>query len=695
MTKYYALSLIAILQFITSCGQKKTTKMHQHTNELIEETSPYLLQHAHNPVDWHAWNKKNLAKAKELDKPLLISIGYSSCHWCHVMEHESFENEEVATYMNEHFFCIKVDREERPDVDQVYMTAANIITGGGGWPLNCFALPDGRPFLAGTYYPMANWIRLLQSVDQNYTDNRGKLEEYAEKLTTGISLQETAISDNTSQKLDAKIPKQMVEKWKANWDMKEGGIDRAPKFPMPSNYNYLLDHSFHFNDDYTDSFINLTLQKMAYGGIFDQIGGGFSRYSVDALWKAPHFEKMGYDNGQLLTIYAKAYKRFKDPLYLEVIDKTVNWLQREMLDKSGMFYAALDADSEGEEGKYYVWTTSETKKILGENYDLARVYYQIGGKGKWEHGNNILLREQSAADIARQFKITEAELALRIDTIDRKLLKVRSKRVPPGLDDKSLTAWNALLITGLCQAYKATGNNDYKTLAVNAMDALLKHQLTAKQVWHTYKNGKSTINGMLDDYAFGAEACIAIYEITGEDHYISTAKSLTDSAISKFYDVDKELFYFNEANELIVRTSEVHDNVIPATNSAMANVMHSLGLIYGETKYLNISENMIGKVQQNMVTYAGGHSNWGRALLKHTLPYYEIAIVGPKSEILANKLMQLDLPNVLLAYTTTASEIPLMKDRFSKGKTSIYVCERGVCQLPLNTIAEALKIIKK
>jgi uncharacterized protein YyaL (SSP411 family) len=690
--------LLALSLFITinSCGQKKGTKsMHTHTNQLINETSPYLLQHAHNPVDWHAWNLENLEEAKKMDKPLLISIGYSSCHWCHVMEHESFENEKIAEYMNEHFYCIKVDREERPDVDQIYMTAANIITGSGGWPLNCFALPDGRPFHAGTYYPAEGWIQLLQSVDKQYKGNREKLEEYATKLTKGIEMQETAISDNLAQKLDSKKLVAAVEGWKANWDMKEGGMNRAPKFPMPSNLNYLLDYTNHFNDEYSDSFINLTLTKMAYGGIFDQIGGGFSRYSVDAIWKAPHFEKMLYDNAQLLTVYSKAYKRYQDPLYLQVINKTISWLEREMLDESNLFYAALDADSEGEEGKFYVWNTMELKELLGDDFDLISVYYQIGGKGLWEHGNNILLRDDSELDVASKFNITTDELALKIADIDKKLMAVRDNRIRPGLDDKCLTAWNGLLITGLCEAYKATDNVHYKSLATNCLDAIIKLQMNKEYALsHTYKSGKSTIDGMLDDYSFVSEACISAYEISSNELYIETANNLTKVAVKKFYDADKELFFFNEVNELIVRTTEVYDNVIPATNSSMTNVLHHLGLVFGNTGFLSTSENLIGKVQDNISSYPGGHSNWARAQLKHTMPFYEIAIVGENAETMLNELHKVDLPNTLIVGSKGKSDIPLLKDRYVKGETKIYVCQKGVCKLPVNSIEEALKLIK-
>lgn len=669
--------------------------MHKHTNELINETSPYLLQHAHNPVDWHAWNEDNLTEAKQLDKPLLISIGYSSCHWCHVMEHESFVNEKIAKYMNEHFYCIKLDREERPDVDAIYMTAANIITGSGGWPLNCFALPDGKPFHAGTYYPPVGWLNLLQTVDTQYGTSRKKLEEYANKLTQGIRLQETAISDARSEKLLSKTIVEAVDGWKNNWDMKEGGMNRSPKFPMPTNYDFLLSYTKHSNDTYASDFIDITLEKMAYGGIFDQIGGGFSRYSVDDIWKAPHFEKMLYDNAQLLSVYAKAYQRNSNPEYLRTIDKTVKWLERKMLDKSGMFYAALDADSEGEEGKYYVWKDKELRQLLGKDYSLAEVYYQIGGKGLWEHGNNILLREYSDAEIAEKFGITETEVATKISAINKLLLSDRIKRIPPGLDDKCLTSWNAMLVTGLLDAYRATGINKYRILATNCLDALIQKQVQEDMLWHTYKGGKSTIIGMLDSYAFLIQASLDGFYTTGNQSYYTLANKLAGQSIDKCYDADKGIFYFNEENELIVRTAEVYDNVIPATNSVMVQNLTQLGLLNANSNYLEIAETMIGKVQSQITQYPGGHSNWAKTHLMFTYPYYEVIVVGPEGASIAKKLQNSDLTNCIVVFSTQESNLPMFRNRYVKGQTTIYVCQQGACQLPVYSVTEALKLISQ
>lgn len=694
MTGRYFVSFAILPLMLSRCSPNKIKNMHPHTNELINETSPYLLQHAHNPVEWHAWSSQNLKEARKLAKPLLISIGYSSCHWCHVMEHESFVNEKIADYMNEHFYCIKVDREERPDVDAIYMTAANIITGSGGWPLNCFALPDGSPFHAGTYYPPNGWLKLLETVHQQYQTNKPKLEEYAAKLTQGIRLQETAISDTKSENLQAEILVQAVEEWKKNWDMQDGGMAKAPKFPMPTNYDFLLSYTHHINDSYASDFLHTTLQKMAFGGIFDQIGGGFSRYSVDGTWKVPHFEKMTYDNAQLLSLYAKAYKQNRNPEYLNVITKTVAWLEQEMLDTTGMFYAALDADSEGEEGKYYVWKTEEVSQLLGEDFALAQRYYNIEKKGLWEHKNNILLRENTDYKFAENEQISEAELARKLTTINNKLLAKRSHRIRPGLDDKCLTAWNALLVVGLLDAYKATQNAKYRTRAIHCLEAILSYQVHEKKLWHTYKDGQSTITAMLDSYAFLTQACLEAFYTTGKAKYYTHAAEFTTQAIDRFYDAEKELFYFNETNELIIRTTEVYDNVIPATNSVMVHNLTHLGLLQANTTYLKLAETMLGKVQRNIVSYTSGHSNWARAHLMHTYPFFEIVVVGENAPHVAAELQQLDLTNCIIAFSQNSSDLPMFSHRFVTEKTIIYVCKQGACQRPVTTIKEVLKMIQ-
>ncbi|MEZ4737829.1 MAG: thioredoxin domain-containing protein [Flavobacteriales bacterium] len=414
--------------------------MHAHTNRLVHESSPYLLQHAHNPVDWYPWGEEAFAKAREENKLLLISIGYSSCHWCHVMERESFENDELAAVMNERFVCIKVDREERPDVDQVYMTAVQLMTGRGGWPLNCFALADGRPVYGGTYFPPQQWEQVLVQLSDTWRQDPQKVSDQAARLHQGIVAQNVVELPEAPDAFDAEDLDELVDLWSKGFDNVYGGPDKAPKFPLPNNYQFLLRYAFLTDDAQLKQHVALTLDKMALGGINDQVGGGFARYSTDVLWKAPHFEKMLYDNAQLVSLYSQAYQAFKNPLYKATVERTLAFIEREMTSSEGAFYSALDADTEGEEGLYYVWTKDELQTVLGAEYDLAAAYYNVDAAGLWEHGRYILLRREPDAEFAAEFGISEAELATRIAAINSTLLATREKRERPGLDDKSLTS---------------------------------------------------------------------------------------------------------------------------------------------------------------------------------------------------------------------------------------------------------------
>ena len=664
--------------------------MQSHTNELIHETSPYLLQHAHNPVDWHAWNEQNLKEAKKLNKPLLISIGYSACHWCHVMEHESFEDKEVAEYMNEHFYCIKVDREERPDVDQVYMTAANIITGRGGWPLNCFALPDGRPFHAGTYYPKEGWMKLMQSVENQFTNHYGKIEAYADKLTRGIQMQETAISDNPREEIDYAVIKECIKSWSASFDYSQGGRLGAPKFPLPSNYEFLMRYNFHAEEEDIDEFIQLSLDKMAKGGIYDQIKGGFARYATDANWKVPHFEKMLYDNAQLLSVYAKAYLRYNKPLYLQTVEQSIAWLKDEMRHESGLFFSALDADSEGEEGKFYVWSKAELQETLGKDFPFAAKYYNINATGLWEKGNYILLRSDNERDLMNEYQLDQEEFNAKIQGINALLLKARSQRIRPGLDNKCLSSWNGLLLTGLADAYLASNNPLHLEMAIELADALMEHQLQKGKVYHSFKDGKSTIDGLLEDYVFSAQGLLKLYQLSSDPKYLAKANELAQEAISLFYDGEKGLFYMNKKNELIVRTSEIYDNVIPSGNAAMALLLQQLGLIEARMDYLQISKDLVAKIQSNIIGYPSGHAYWSLAHIGHSKPYYELVIIGENAQKKAFKAFKMNKLNLLILYSEKASDQGVYRNRYVANKTLFYLCRNGACLKPEESLELAL-----
>ncbi len=679
---------------ISSENTKNTTDttMPKHTNLLINETSPYLLQHAHNPVNWYPWGEEALEKAKKENKLIIISIGYSACHWCHVMEHESFEDEEVAKLMNEYFVCIKVDREERPDIDQIYMTAVQLMTGSGGWPLNCFALPDGRPVYGGTYFPKKNWMHILQSIQDEYKNNSEKFIEYATNLTEGIR-QSDLIDINTSEEsFSENTAKEMIINWQKSWDIKEGGPNRAPKFPIPNNYEFLLQYTCLNNDEESRKHLELTLDKMAMGGIYDQIGGGFARYSTDALWKIPHFEKMLYDNAQLVSLYSQAFAFTKKEEYKRVVEQTLEFVKRELTDNSGAFYSALDADSEGEEGKYYVWKKEELEKVLGEDYSWVKDYYNINPNGFWEHNNYILLRRESDVEFAKKKNWTLADLNKKVDDVNLKLLNKREKRIKPGLDDKTLTSWNALMLKGYAEAYQYIGNSKYLDIAIKNAAFIQKHQLSKDgKLFHSYKNGKSSINGFLEDYSFTIEAFLKLYEVSFDEKWLNEAKKIADYTIKEFYDEKSGMFYFtaNSSEQLITRKFEISDNVIPASNSSIAKGLFLLGKYFDDDNYLKKSEQMLKNMIEQLPGYAPGYSNWGTLLLWNTSPFYEIVIAGKSANKLRNELSKNYYPNLIYLGTEKESNLSLLENKFVDGETRIYVCIDKSCKLPTNKVEEA------
>ncbi len=666
---------------------------HAHTNALINETSPYLLQHAHNPVDWVAWNDESLARAKKEQKLMLISIGYSACHWCHVMEHESFEDSTVAAFMNEHFVCIKVDREERPDVDQVYMSAVQLMTGRGGWPLNCFALPDGRPLYGGTYFPKEQWMDVMEKVSGIWENDREKALEYATNLTKGIKESELIQRNAGKAEFTSEEVRTDVQKWKLDFDNREGGPNRAPKFPLPNNYEFLLRYAFLNDDGEVKNHVALTLEKMAFGGIYDQIGGGFARYSVDAIWKVPHFEKMLYDNAQLVSLYSEAFQATKNPLYKEIVDQALAFIHREMTSDEGAFYSALDADSEGEEGKFYVWKEDELKSTLGKDLDWVKDYYNINQKGFWEHGNFILLRDETDVEFAKSKGWSVAELKQKVTAANTLLLKERSKRIRPGLDDKQLTSWNALMLKGYADAYRVFGTEAYIQAALKNADFILKKQRTKDGgLWHNHKQGRSTINGFLEDYCFTIEAFISLYQATFDRKWLDEADALAQYTIAHFHDAETGMFFFNSNSDaqLIARKMELTDNVIPSSNSSMAKGLFYLGHYLDRKEYLDISEQMLHNVKPSLSQGASWYSNWLELMLHHTHPFYEVAMVGPEAETKRAEMEQHYHPNKLLAGGETENGLPLLENRAVQGETRIYVCVDKACQMPVREVGEAV-----
>ncbi len=664
-------------------------------NSLIHASSPYLLQHAYNPVEWHEWNSAALDKAKRENKLILVSIGYSACHWCHVMEHESFENFEVAEVMNKHFVCIKVDREERPDIDQIYMLAVQLMNGNGGWPLNAICLPDQRPIYGGTYFRKDDWISILLNVAALWKNEAEKAIGYATRLTDGINQAEKIIKHNVETVFNKTQLLEIIEPWKRHFDMAEGGYNRAPKFPLPNNWIFMLRYSHLMKDEASAISTMLTLEKMAMGGIYDQVGGGFARYSVDERWHIPHFEKMLYDNAQLISLYTEAYQYLKIPLYKEIVTETIAWVHREMTSPEGLFYAALDADSEGVEGKFYIWDKDEFEQIIGEHGKLMAVYYQVTAEGNWEEEeSNVLQRKFTDEEFAANNHLALVELQQIIYDTKIKLLEKRANRVRPGLDDKCLVAWNGMMIKALAEAALIFENDAYYESAKQAAQFILENLIAEGQgMFRNYKNGKPSITAFLDDYAFFIEALIALYEVDFDEKWLQEAKKLTDYVLINFKDDESAMLYYTSAisEALIARKHEIMDNVIPASNSVMAQNLQKLGLLFDQENYRLKATQMLNAVLSSIKSYGSAYSNWSIQLLNEVFGINEVAIVGDDLKIEKNKLHELYIPNKI-TLGGTKSNLPLLKNKQSQ-QTKIYICRNKTCQLPVSTVAEAVKFI--
>ncbi|MES2762312.1 MAG: thioredoxin domain-containing protein [Bacteroidota bacterium] len=667
-----------------------------HLNQLSKESSPYLLQHANNPVNWYAWNDETLALAKKENKLILVSIGYSACHWCHVMEHESFEDEAVANVMNEHFINIKVDREERPDIDMVYMGAVQLMTGQGGWPLNCFALPDGRPIYGGTYFQKHQWLNVLSNLADLFKTNPDKAYEYASHLTDGLEQLEIPKEKNENA-FDIQSLNNSVYKWKQAFDMEHGGPNRAPKFPLPNNYLFLLNYNFYAHDPQIKKHLDLTLTKMAWGGIYDQLGGGFARYSTDLYWKVPHFEKMLYDNAQLISLYSQAYKQNKNELYKQTVYETIAFVKRELMNEEGGFFSALDADSEGVEGKYYVWQKEELHKLLKNDFDVFADYYCVNDVGYWEDDNYVLMRDTDEKVIALKYHLSVAELKEKIKTCNAVLLKEREKRVKPGLDHKVLASWNGLMCKALAEAYLIFDEQEFKDLALTNANFLVTNYCKANGQILRVINASTSISGFLEDYAFVADAFMLVYLITADEAWLLKSKQLTQYATTYFYDESQQTFFFTDSSQekLIVRKAEWSDNVIPASGSQMAINLYKLSVYFDDANYRQISENLLRSVIKEIEAYGPGYSNWALLLLQLLKPQTEVVIVGKTVNEKISSLYKQSPPNVIFALSEKASDLPLLKSRYVEGQTLIYVCKNNSCLLPTETVEEALKQIEE
>ena len=674
---------------------------HPFTNDLINESSPYLLQHAHNPVHWKAWNDAALQEAKNTKKLMIISIGYAACHWCHVMEHESFEDSEVASAMNNGFISVKVDREERPDVDQIYINAVQLMTGSAGWPLNVVTLPDGRPVWGGTYFRKKDWINALQQISEIYRETPEKLVAYANRLEEGIKNMDL-IHLNTNAVDFKKFPtEEIIQNLSRQFDETYGGFKGAPKFMMPNNLEFLLRYAVESQNEKLLHFVDLTLEKMAFGGIYDQIGGGFARYSTDEKWHIPHFEKMLYDNAQLVSLYSNAYLVTKNPLYKEVVEETLNFISREMTDKDGGFYSSLDADSNNEhghleEGAFYVFTKEELQQQLQDDFNIFQEYYNVNEYGHWENNRYVPIRKKTDVEIIREFNLTPETFQQKKKNWQKILLAYRDQRAKPRLDNKILTSWNAMMLKGYVDAYKTFGEKKYLESALKNAKFISERQLQKNgALFHNYKAKKSTINGFLEDYAFTMEAFISLYQITMDEKWLNHSKAMADYATNHFFDSEKNMFYFTskEDSVIITRNFEYRDNVIPASNSVMAKNLFLLSKYFGNTGFYEISLQMLKNVSSEMEKYPSGFSNWMDLMLNHQNDFYEVVVVGEMASEKIKELNTFYLPNTVIAGSPEKNDGHLFKNRYVSGQTLIYICKNNSCKLPVKdakTVIESL-----
>lgn len=689
--KLNILLLIGSVFILSSCKDAKSSKEeHKFTNALIEETSPYLLQHAHNPVNWRPWSEEALEEAKAEDKLVLVSIGYSSCHWCHVMEEETFEDENIAVIMNENFVNIKVDREERPDVDQVYMTALQLIKGSGGWPLNVITLPNGKPLYGGTYHTNAQWKKVITEISKMYQEDPAKARDYADRVAAGVQEVNLIKSEDTSRELNRQLLEESLANWQPRWDREWGGNQGRQKFMLPSNLNFLMQYSMLADKEEVSAHVEKTLDKIALGGIYDHVGGGFFRYSTDPYWKVPHFEKMLYDNAQLLGLYAKAYKRFEKPLYKNMVYETFEFLERELRHPEGGYYAALDADSEGEEGKYYVWKEEELQAAISSDYNIFSRYFNIKPETVWEEGKYVLYKQQDDFEFAGENSLNIKELKQSVSSWKEDLMAARDQRIRPGLDDKIITSWNALLIEGLVEAYKSFGDVKFLMAAESTFKFLVDKSSEDSYLIHSYKENGRRIDGFLDDYAFLTSAILALYEVTGNMEYLDQAIKWDEIVSLEFQDDSSDLYKYKRKNELISKIVKINDGVMPSANAAVFMNQLKLGHILYDTTAIKAVEKAIELVVPAVVEDASNYTEWSSLLLNKTYPYFEVAIVGDNALLLAKELHAKNLPNTLIVSSSIESDLPLFKDRFFKDDTYIFVCQNNSCKLPTTSVEEAI-----
>ncbi|HWN88947.1 MAG TPA: thioredoxin domain-containing protein [Chitinophagaceae bacterium] len=680
--------------------------MHQFTNKLINETSPYLLQHAHNPVNWFPWGEEALNKARMENKPILVSIGYSACHWCHVMERESFEDEETARVMNEHFINIKIDREERPDLDHIYMDAVQAITGSGGWPLNVFLTPGARPFYGGTYFPpkrafnRPSWKEVLLGVTEAFTQRRNEIDAQAENLTEHL-MQANAFGISSPGENDFFTREKINEAFEnimKNADREWGGFGKSPKFPQSLVIQYLL--RFYHVSENKEALQQalLSIDKMIDGGIYDQVGGGFARYSTDTEWLVPHFEKMLYDNALLLSIIGEAYQITGDNRYKEAIEETIQFVQRELMHAEGGFYAALDADSEDEEGKFYVWDYEEIIDLLQNDAAIFCDFFDIKPTGNWEE-KNILWRKKKEKTFCEEKNISLKELQRIIQKGKKILLEKRNERIRPQTDDKILLGWNALMNTALSKSFAATGNESFKQLAVDNMQFLLNKfsKNNTAEYFHSWKNNTAKQPAFLDDYAFLIQALIKLQEITGNTNYLEKARMVTEHVVENFNDPITDFFFYTNTNQIdvIVRKKEVYDGAQPSGNAVMADNLFRLGLYFDKSDWREKSVQLISSLGNAIVRYPISFGSWACSLLEISIGPTEIVIISDEPQDILTQVLKEYIPHkIIMSATEGSNSFPLLSGKEKYHEAALYLCRNYTCENPVSSISALIDLIR-
>ena len=671
-------------------------------NRLAKETSPYLLQHKDNPVDWYPWGDEAFERARNEDRPVFLSIGYSACHWCHVMERESFENDEIAALMNERFVNIKVDREERPDVDSIYMSAVQAMTGSGGWPMSIFMTPDGKPYFTGTYFPpddrggMTAFPRVLAAAADAYRDRKEEVLATTSKIVEQLEGQ--TVAHSSTEPLTRETKAQAFSALRSMFDSEHGGFGGAPKFPQAMALDFLLRYWHETKDQQALSMVEVTLTKMALGGIYDQVGGGFARYATDDIWLVPHFEKMLYDNALLVPVYTHAWQVTGKALYRRVVEETLRYAEREMLQPSGGFSSAQDADSEGVEGKFFVWEASDVDGLLGEELGrIARAYYGLTDHGNFE-GRNILSIPEPEEEVLADLGISADELAASVATIREKLFAEREKRIKPGLDDKILTAWNALMLKAFAEAGAAFDEPAYVDIARRNAEFLLESLVRDGRLLRTWKAGSAKLNGYLEDYGYLIDALLSLYEATFEQRWLADAESLAKSMIDLFYEADEGVFYDtgSDHERLLFRPREVSDNATPSGGSSAAMALFRLAVFTGDADYQRAALSSLRSVHDMLTRAPTGFANWLSALDFYLSTPKEIVIMGPPDNPATQALLRVArgryLPNRALAGAASpvaGAASPLLEGReLVDDKPTAYVCESYACQLPVSTPEE-------